>query len=256
LALFSKNSSVVLSKNRSHILKKMSGDDQWADYCDYDIYAEEDEYSDPYNVDEYGDPYNVDEYGDSSGEGSSNTSGWSRRRAAAEAILHFHQDTYMDKRPCRTSAFTGAKWVAELNLGHPKRMYQAFRMSKTNFLSLCHLLESSYGLQNAERISVQEQVAIFLWIVGQRANNRSAQERFQRSGETISRRFHDVLTSLSAMAIDWVRPWPWPREEVHKKIQDSARYFPHFQVFVNQICKSYNLSSLFLLLRLLFFFHS
>lgn len=114
-------------------------------------------------------------------------------------------------------------------------MYQSFRMSKTNFVALCDLLESNYGLQEAERISVQEQVAIFLWIVGQRANNRSAQESFQRLGETISRCFHNVLYSLNAMAINWVRLWPWPWEEVHKKIRDSKRYFSHFQVFVNWI---------------------
>ncbi|KAH7862309.1 hypothetical protein Vadar_002792 [Vaccinium darrowii] len=159
------------------------------DYYDYDIYDE-----DPYNNDEFGDPSNVNEYG----EGSSHpiprhNFGW--RRPAAEAILHIHNQTYMAKEPCRTSAFKGAKWIAELNLGHPKRMYQAFCMSKTNFLALCQLLESRYGLQEAERISVQ--VAIFLWIVGQRANNRSAQERFQRSGETISRCFHHVLDALN-----------------------------------------------------------
>ncbi|KAH7865285.1 hypothetical protein Vadar_004650 [Vaccinium darrowii] len=200
-----------------------------ADYYDYDIYDE-----DPYNDDEFGDPFNVNEYG----EGSSHpirrhNSGW--RRPAAEAILHIHNQTYMAKEPCRTSAFTGAKWIAELNVGHPKRMYQAFRMSKTNFLALCQLLESRYGLRVAERISVQEQVAIFLWIVGQRANNRSAQERFQRSGETISRRFRHVLDALNRMAIEWLRPWPWPREEVHKKIRESKRYFPHFEGAIGAI---------------------
>ncbi|KAG5549328.1 hypothetical protein RHGRI_014620 [Rhododendron griersonianum] len=109
----------------------------------------------------------------------------------------------MVKEPCRTSALTGVEWLAELNVGHPKRMYQSFRMSKTNFFALCELLESRYGLEEGKRISVQEQVAIFLWVVGQRANNRNAQERFQHSGETISRHFHNVLHSLNAMAIKW-----------------------------------------------------
>ncbi|KAH7840016.1 hypothetical protein Vadar_011431 [Vaccinium darrowii] len=163
-----------------------------------DIYDE-----DSYNDDEYGDPFKVNEYR----EGSSDpiprhNYGSSWRRATAEAILNIHNETYMGEEPCRTSAFTGAKWIAELNVGHPKRMYQAFRMSKTNFLALCELLESRYGLREAERISVQEQVTIFLWIVGQRANNRSAQERFQRSGETISRRFHHVLDALNRIGLD------------------------------------------------------
>ncbi|KAH7837134.1 hypothetical protein Vadar_010028 [Vaccinium darrowii] len=90
------------------------------------------------NVDECVDPYNVNKYG----EGSSNliprhSSGLPWRTANAVAILHIHNETYMGKEPCRTSAFTGAKWIAELNMGHPKCMCQAFCMSKTTFVALC-----------------------------------------------------------------------------------------------------------------------
>ncbi|KAF7141967.1 hypothetical protein RHSIM_Rhsim06G0077900 [Rhododendron simsii] len=112
-------------------------------------------------------------------------------------------------------------------------MYQSFHMSKTNFFALCELLESKYGLEEGERISVQEQVAIFLWIVGQGANNRNAQERFQHSGETISRHFHNVLQN--AMAIEWIKPWPWPREEVHSKILGNSKYYPHFANYIGAI---------------------
>lgn len=72
----------------------MSGDDDWADYYDYDIYDEEDGKND----NEYGDPYSVNEYE----EGSSDhiprhNSGWSIRRATAEAILNIHDETYIGK---------------------------------------------------------------------------------------------------------------------------------------------------------------
>ncbi|KAH7839368.1 hypothetical protein Vadar_003283 [Vaccinium darrowii] len=139
----------------------MSANDDWADYYDYDIYDE-----DPYNDDEYGDPYNVNEYREELSDPiRCHNSSWSRTRAAAEAILAIHNETYMGKEPCHTSAFMGAKWIAKLNVGHPKRMYQAFHISKSIFLALCDLLESRYGLREMERISVEEQVAIFLWIV-------------------------------------------------------------------------------------------
>ncbi|XP_058217504.1 uncharacterized protein LOC131328595 [Rhododendron vialii] len=198
------------------------------------MYADED----PYYVDEY----NWDIY--SIGEGSSvsipkpqsrqqqrlDVARQQRRADAAQGIINIHNDAYMGKEPCRTSALTGAAWVAELNVGHPKRMYQSFRMSKIKFFTLCELLESRYGLEEGERISVQEQVAIFLWIVGQRANDKNAQERFQHLGETISRRFHNVLHSFNAMAIEWIKPWSWPCEEVHSKILGNNRYYPHFAV--------------------------
>ncbi|KAI8531272.1 hypothetical protein RHMOL_Rhmol11G0123600 [Rhododendron molle] len=89
-------------------------------------------------------------------------------------------------------------------------MYQSFHMSKTNFFALYELLETRYGLEEGERISVQEQVAIFLWIVGQRANNRNAQERFQHSGETIFKRFHN--NCIGAIDGTHIKAHPDPKQ--------------------------------------------
>ncbi|XP_058183352.1 uncharacterized protein LOC131301200 isoform X2 [Rhododendron vialii] len=201
------------------------------DDYNHDLYDEENwDNDDPYG----GDPYDGDPY--DTGEGSSHPTPCranARMRRAAVEICNIHHDMYMCKEPCRTSALTGQAWVTELEEGNPKRMYQSFRMSKMNFFSLVYQLEHNYGLQVSERISVAEQVAIFLWIMGQRANNRNAQERFQHSGETISRQFHNVLNALNAMAIDWVRPWP--QQGVHSKIANNPRYYPHFKDCIGAI---------------------
>ncbi|KAH7851555.1 hypothetical protein Vadar_013345 [Vaccinium darrowii] len=189
------------------------------DYYNYDIYDE-----DPYNDDEFGDQFNVNEYG----EGSSHpiprhNSGW--RRLVAEAILHIHNQTYMAKEPCHTSAFTGAKWIAELNVGHPNRMYQAFHMSKTNFLALCQLLESRYGLREAERISCKSKWLYFYGLLG----NELTIEVHKSVSNVRGRRFQGVSIMYLMPSTERLRPWPWPREEVHKKIRESKRYFPHFE---------------------------
>ncbi|KAI8573484.1 hypothetical protein RHMOL_Rhmol01G0281200 [Rhododendron molle] len=200
------------------------------DAYDHDIYDEENwDNDDPYD----GDPYDVDPY--DAGEGLSDRRprrANERMRQTVVGICNIHHDTYMCTEPCRTSALTGQAWVTELEEGNPKRMYQSFRMSK-NFFSLVHQLEHNYGLQISERISVAEQVVIFLWIMGQRATNRNVQERFQHSGDTISRQFHNVLNALSAMAIDWVQPWP--QEGVHSKIANNPRYYPHFKDCIRAI---------------------
>ncbi|KAI8547693.1 hypothetical protein RHMOL_Rhmol07G0216100 [Rhododendron molle] len=103
----------------------MDGDGEY----DYDIY-DEDMYDDedPYYVDEYNwDPY-------STGEGSSapipkprsrrqrilDATRHQKRVNAAQGIINIHNDAYMGNEPCHTSALTGAAWVAELNVGHPK----------------------------------------------------------------------------------------------------------------------------------------
>ena len=50
-------------------------------------------------------------------------------------------------------------------------------------------LESKYGLLPLDRISTLEKVGLFVYLISKRASNRDAQERFQHSGETVSRIF-------------------------------------------------------------------
>uniref|UniRef100_A0A803M9X6 DUF8040 domain-containing protein n=1 Tax=Chenopodium quinoa TaxID=63459 RepID=A0A803M9X6_CHEQI len=75
----------------------------------------------------------------------------------------------------------------------------------------------------------------YLYIkVAQGASNRVLGERFQRSGETISRAFHDVLNSISCrkskgLAYDIIRPYDPTFTQVPAKITTDARYMPYFK---------------------------
>ncbi|GAA0147370.1 hypothetical protein LIER_36504 [Lithospermum erythrorhizon] len=51
-------------------------------------------------------------------------------------------------------------------------------------------------------MGIEEQLAIFLSVVGQNKTNREMQERFQHSGETISRHFNNVLKAMEGSAND------------------------------------------------------
>ena len=113
----------------------------------------------------------------------------------------YHMENYMVKEPCRTSALTGSMWMQELEEGNPVRIYESFRMHRDVFFKLCTLLES-YSLKISRSVSVREQVAIFLFIVGQNVSNRNTQERFQHSGETINHYFHKGLDACIAMTMD------------------------------------------------------
>ena len=53
---------------------------------------------------------------------------------------------YILKEPCMTFLHTGEKWVNELLSGHDTRFYNAFRMFKTEFLSLHKDFEDKYEL--------------------------------------------------------------------------------------------------------------
>ncbi|KAL7203386.1 hypothetical protein ACSBR2_016643 [Camellia fascicularis] len=105
-------------------------------------------------------------------------------------------------------------------------------MEREVFYQLCDLLQSNYGLQTKRKGGVQEQVAIFLYIVGGDIRNRNVQEIFQHSGETISKYFK-VLEAITMMYIDWVRPQL--RNGVHPYIRNNGRYYPHFKNCIGAI---------------------
>lgn len=64
------------------------------------------------------------------------------------------------------------------------------------------------GLSSTRGVSVEERCAIFLYIVGNNASNRSAQERFQHSGETITR-FVVSLYLFDALDFRLTMKWSW-----------------------------------------------
>ncbi|KAK8659156.1 hypothetical protein V6N13_029366 [Hibiscus sabdariffa] len=97
------------------------------------------------------------------------------------------------KVPRRTSEQTGHAWVQEILQGHPIRCYEMFRMEKNIFHMLCTELVES-GLKVTTRMGIEEMVAMFLNIIGHAQGNRMIQERFQHSGETVSRHLHKEVT--------------------------------------------------------------
>jgi len=61
--------------------------------------------------------------------------------------------------------------------------------------------------------------------------NRSTQERFQHSGETISRYFEYVLNIVCRMGMDVIKPDDPEFSGVPQEILVDCRYMPHFKVF-------------------------
>jgi hypothetical protein len=55
-------------------------------------------------------------------------------------------------------------------------------------------------------MSVIEKAVMFLFTIAIGASNRQVQERFQHSGETISRCFKKVLKSLRLFVVEVIKP--------------------------------------------------
>lgn len=99
-----------------------------------------------------------------------------------------HELSYFDKIPAHLSPSTGSSYVQDIiECGNPARIHHFFRMPLSTFQQLCDWMTQNNLLKPARYITVEEQLAIFLNIVGKSISNRDAQEVFQHSGSTISR---------------------------------------------------------------------
>ncbi|XP_038709357.1 protein ALP1-like [Tripterygium wilfordii] len=108
--------------------------------------------------------------------------------------------------PCRTGALKGYDWVVDILNGNPVRCQESFRMHVHVFKSLCRVLRDDYGLECSTQVGITEMVAMFVFTLGHAQSNRDIGERFQHSGETISRLFHKVLQAVMKMSKDLIKP--------------------------------------------------
>jgi hypothetical protein len=99
-------------------------------------------------------------------------------------------------------------------------------MNTELFLDLHDLLVERYGLEPSLHMSTHEMLAMFLYTCGGNESNRRVQNRFKHSGETISRKFDEVLNSLMVMAKDYIRPKDPNFRAGHKRIRDDKRASP------------------------------
>jgi hypothetical protein len=142
--------------------------------------------------------------------------------------------TYCDKNHLRTSVLSGYAWVLETLKTHGES-HRMFRMNERLFIQLHDFLVTQYGLKSSIHMSSLESLAIFLCVCGQNRSNTSVQNTFKHSGETISRKFDDVLRCLIKMAKDYIRPEDRNFGTVHKRIKDDRRMWPHFKGCIGAI---------------------
>ena len=109
--------------------------------------------------------------------------------AALAATALTFEPTRTPGRPKHTSILTGEKWLKELLAGNDDCFYEQLGVSKFIFRRLLQELQLCCGLCNSRHISADEQLAIFLHFAQTSLSSRMLQERFQRSGDTITRYF-------------------------------------------------------------------
>lgn len=90
------------------------------------------------------------------------------------------------RQPYHTSALTGAQWVMELIVGHPRRIRTELGVSHYVFRELLHEMVAM-GRRPSRHVTLEEQLAIFLYMFVTGNTIRHTGERFQRSNDTIAK---------------------------------------------------------------------
>ena len=132
----------------------------------------------------------------------------------------------MNKSKQRTVELAGIDWVLR-TLSVPRSCYNMFRMSREMFYRLQDLLVTSYGLKSLAKMSSIEALCMFLWIIGAPQSVRQVDNRFERSLETVSRKFDEVLQSVYKLSADVIKPSDPEFRTVHPRLQ-GARFHPFF----------------------------
>ena len=140
-------------------------------------------------------------------------------------------ETYMNKVPMHTNLQTGYEWVQYILNGNKWKCHNFFRLSSHVFRELCNTLRTQYGYDSTKIVFLEESVAMTLVILGSGMCNRMVYDRFQHSGETVSRHMDTVVTLLAnVMAANIIKPIDPVFPNVPQHIRNLDRYWPHFNV--------------------------
>jgi hypothetical protein len=101
------------------------------------------------------------------------------------------------------------------------------RMRRAPFFNLCTLFRQRNLLRDSIHNTIEEQVAMFLHVVGHNQRFRVVHQNFRRSIETVSRYFREVLYAIGELRQEMIRA---PSNETSLKIRNSRRWYPYFKV--------------------------
>ncbi|KAG8478430.1 hypothetical protein CXB51_028259 [Gossypium anomalum] len=114
---------------------------------------------------------------------------------ALGAIHSLH--TYRSKiRSYILDFYAKRDYVKRLVYASDETCIEQVRMNRTTFFKLCEMLQTLGELKSSRNMLVDEQVAMFLHIISHHLKNQVIKHHFNRSGETVSRSFHNVLNAV------------------------------------------------------------
>ncbi|KAI3507712.1 hypothetical protein L1887_22703 [Cichorium endivia] len=119
------------------------------------------------------------------------------------------------------------------DLSNGGKCRELIRMSLQGFKKLCTILQRDGGLRPTQRMSVEENVARFLQIVGNDLRVRFASWIYRRSKSTTSRCFHRVLRAVISLESRYIQQHKG--DVIPKEIKEKKRFYPYFKNCIGAI---------------------
>ncbi|XP_020258341.1 uncharacterized protein LOC109834728 [Asparagus officinalis] len=110
------------------------------------------------------------------------------------------------------------------------------RMRQGAFMKLATLMRKQQLLKDSRHITVEEQLAISLNILGHKSKNRMMRTQFIRSGDTVSKYFNRVLEAISRIQGRFMKQAP---NEVPQEILSNPSFYPFFKDCIGMIDGTY-----------------
>lgn len=104
------------------------------------------------------------------------------------------------------STLTGHAYTQELLHGSPTHCYETMHISREAYGLLCNHFTQRNWLQGSETISIEEKMAMFLTIIGNKERFRVVKQRFQHSTQVIHKCFYEVLNAMMLFAREMIVP--------------------------------------------------
>ncbi|KAL6909746.1 hypothetical protein ACP4OV_001405 [Aristida adscensionis] len=117
-----------------------------------------------------------------------------------------------NKRPCYTSALSGAEWIREMIEGHESCCRSELRMEPRLLVQFSDMIRERSLLCNSRGVQVEEKLGMLLFMLSRNASFKALSERFQHGSETIHRHIQAAMGAVVAVANDYIK---LPSVETH-----------------------------------------
>lgn len=140
-------------------------------------------------------------------------------------LLSRYQDRYQDRVPTHGSTLVNEALLSQLSIVDSK-LFAFTGLRRRSFHALVNWLRLQ-GLENSPRVTVEERLAIFLYICRKGASFHTTADVFGRAVPTVSRCFYLILSTLQKLFQEIVRPPPDDYSPL--EIRENPKRWPFFK---------------------------